>query len=142
MTARTVIEAILGLSALVAIWYSNLPPKVPVGQFHVADKASELKIIPTEQLKCGTITVYVPIAKKEVDLPPEIQEDKNKFVLDASTIKSDRHNQELVTVYDQVTGKTESLVKDTPYPWLQALQTGYIGVGYGYTGFNGQKGYQ
>ena len=142
MTPRTIIEAFLVLTALVAIWYSNLPQKAPVGQYQVPQKAPELKLVPTEQLTCKPITVYIPIAKKEVQLPPDIQADKDKFVLDATTINSARHPQELVTIFDDKTGKTQSLIREQAYPWIQALQTGYVGVGYGYTGFQGQRGYQ
>jgi len=130
MSARTIIEILAGVFLSILLWNSTRDHPAPVGQYVAPQKAPELKIIPTEQLTCKPITVYVPIAKTEVDLPAEVAQDTNKFVLDANTIKSDRHPQELVTVYDDKSGKVTSLIREKDYPWLQALQTGYIGVGY------------
>lgn len=141
MSARTVLEAIVAIVFIVTLWYVNLPKDAPVGQYQVAQKASELKLVPTEKLTCEPITVYLPSAKEKVDLPPAIQADKNKFVLDASILPTNRHPQELVTVYDSKTGETSSLVRETAYPWMQALQTGYVGVGYGYTNGLSQRAY-
>ena len=140
MSYRTILEIVASVFVAILLWNAARDKTVPVGQYHEAQKAPEIKLVPTEQLTCKPITVYVPIAKQETQLPPEIANDKDKFVLSADTIKSDRHPQELVTVYDDKTGKVESFTRKTDYPWLQALQTGYVGVGYGFTGRK-QSGY-
>ena len=130
MSARTIIELVCAGLFAIGIWYASLSKDAPVGVYHEAQKAPELKVTPTETLTCKPITVYVPLAKQQTDLPPDIQKDTSKFVLDASTFQSSRHPQELVTIYDDKTGKVESLVRTKEYPWMQALQTGYMGVGY------------
>ena len=141
MSARTIAEIVACILLLCTWWYYDQPPKVPVGEYHVAPKAPEVKAIPQVQLACKPVYVYLPAAKEKLDLPPETKADPDKYVLDASTIRSDRHPQELVTVYDDKTGKVESVTRKTDYPWLQALQTGYVGVGYSWIGQTGYSAF-
>lgn len=141
MSYRTILELVAASFLSILLWNESRSHPAPVGQYQSAQVAPEVKNIPREKLNCKPIYVYLPAAKSTTNLPPEIKNDPNKYVLNDSTISSSRRPQELVTIYDAQTGENKTLVRESDYPWLQTLQTGYIGMGYGYTNGITQKGY-
>jgi len=71
-------------------------------------------------------------AKANLKLPAAVQADPNQQVVAASQIKSDLHSQTVSTVINTETGKTETFVKQDPYPWFAVETRGEIKLAHGY----------
>jgi len=113
------------------IWYIFTPKPASVGEWHQEPSAPEIKGIPKENITPSKVAVYSPIAKSKLDLPPDVQNDKDKYVLSTSKLPTDTHPQDVVTIIDKNTGNTETLVRREPYPWLAAEQSGEFRFDYG-----------
>jgi len=131
------LEWLVGLLVLILVavimWDHFKPAPAPVGQWGAAETSKLVKDVMTEQLKMSkTLTVYAPAAKQKLKLPPEVQNDPDKYVLAASTVKPSLRSTTVTDVVDKETGVTTTLTRTEPYPLIAALQTGEVRVDYGY----------
>jgi hypothetical protein len=140
LTLRTKLEIAASLIFLAVLWWVATPKPAPVGRWNTAKTAPQVATTPTQQLQCRPVVVYLPSAKPALDMPPDVQADKHKYVLAANQVKPDLHRQTLTTIYDENTGQTETLYRREPYPLLAAEQTGEVWVGYGVKNGGGRIG--
>lgn len=121
-------------AVVAALWWYLTPPPAQVGQWTTATTAPQIKNVPDATITPAKVIVKAPIAKKKLKLPPEIQDDPNKHVLDAVRIKKDTHPVTVTTVIDEATGEVKTIVRREPLPWLALEQTGELRLDYGWKG--------
>lgn len=131
MTLRTKIEVLVALLAAGIIWYYATPKLSPVQQWQPAKVAPQIALVHKQDIVPPKVSVYMPVAKRKLDLPAVVQEDPHSYVLDSVRLPSDRHPQTVTTLIDEQTGQTETLVRREPLPWLAAEQTGEARVDIG-----------
>lgn len=130
---RTQAEIAIIAALLAVIWYLSLPSDQPVNEWHPATPAPQVAPLAKEPAKVPQVYVYPKKAKESLNLPQPIKDDPTKQVIEATRVQCDEHPQTVTTIVDTTTGKTETLVRVEPLPWLAAEQHGSIGVGYGLT---------
>ena len=129
-------KAMLGLLAIVAafiavkLWRDNTIT-APVGVYSLAKVAPEMKSIPIIAIHPKTVQVYAPIAVAKLKLPDSM---KNQVVVAANEVKATPRPQAIVTTLNPDTGEVTTIVRQDPYKWLQATQTGEVRLAYGYRG--------
>jgi cytoskeletal protein RodZ len=91
---------------------------VPVHQPVTAAPAPEVKAAPVEQIQPPKLTVYQAPVKEKLHLAQPIVDDVHEHVLSAVSVKADDHPQTVVSVVDDQTGATQTLVEREPLPLL------------------------
>lgn len=127
---KQLVANILILAIIAAWWYSH-PRDNPVNTTVPAHPAPELDNRPKQDITPPKVAVYTPPTKKKLDLPPEVQDDPNKYVLGSAKLPSDTHTHTITTVIDQQTGAVQIFDRRDPLPWLAAEQTGELRIDYG-----------
>lgn len=133
MSWRARIEIVVLVIFCAVVWYLATPAPAPVNEWHPATPAPQVKPLEKAPVKVQYIYVYPNKAKDSLNLPQPIKDDPAKQVIEATRVQADEHPQTVTTILDITTGKTETLVRIEPLPWLAAEQHGSIGVGYGLT---------
>lgn len=131
MTWRTKLELAAALIAGGLVWYFATPRPAPVAGWQPAPPMPQLAATPTETIKPPAVRVYAPMAKKQLDLPTEVQNDPGLYVLSTARLSADTRRRDVTTLINKNTGATETLVRREPYPWLAAEQTGELRLDYG-----------
>jgi hypothetical protein len=129
---KYIIGIALVITMAVLAWWHFTPTSAPVGQATLARVAPQVIAVPTQTIKPPSVKVYAPVAKKRLELPDQIQNDPNQYVLTASRLPSDTHPQTVTTVINRETGDVQTFFRREPYPLLKAEQAGHIRLGYGY----------
>ena len=114
------------------IYSMRLPSVVPIKQWMPATPATQTILIPKVTIQPPRVEVYAPAAKTRLKLPEPIVADPAAHVIAATRIEAGDHPSSIVTLIDERTGATETLVRREPLPWLAARQTGEIRLDYGY----------
>lgn len=120
------------LLAAVALWASFRHPPAPVGTTVPATPAKELQNVPRQDIALPKVPVYTPPAKKKLDLPMDVQDDPNKYVLGSAKLPADTHPHTITTVIDYKTGSVQTFDRRDALSWLAAEQTGEIRLEYGF----------
>jgi len=124
------IYAIALLGWLLAAWqYTHPEPKTPPAER--AQTSPHVDNIGKEDVHPEKVEAYKSKAKKTTKLPKDVQDDKNKHVLDSSQIPADDNDTTVTTVLDEKTGKVETYVKTEPKPWLASGNHGEVRLEYG-----------
>lgn len=132
----------VALVVVIAImWWDHRPKPAPVHAPMVATPNKALASTPTTiiQPKAGVV-VYVPAAKKKVELPPEVQNNPSAFVIGSSSLKESDRPQTVTTTIDANTGQAQTFVTQEPYPWLAAENHRSVTVSYGIKGYSSVQG--
>lgn len=127
-----ILFVMLSIFAMVWHFFTTHPP--PVGSVVPATQAPELKRAPKQDIAPAKVSVYTPPAKKKLNLPTDIQDDPNKYVLGSAKLPSDTRPHTITTVIDSTTGEVQTFDRRDPLPWLAAEQTGEVRVDYGLKG--------
>ncbi|MFA6064051.1 MAG: hypothetical protein WC736_15790 [Gallionella sp.] len=132
METRTKLELAAACSALVALWYVSLPADhQDTGQTTRPEVADELRGAGKTAITPPKVPVYKPEAKNDLDLPPDVIADPNKYVAAAVTIPRDTHPHTVTATIDAKTGVIDMFDRRDPLPWLAAEQTCYVRLSYG-----------
>ena len=123
---------LIGLVVLALAWNYFRSKPAPVGTTIVATPAAELKNQPKQDIAPPKVSVYTAPAKKKLNLPADVQDDPNKYVLGSAKLPADTHPHTITTVIDAKTGEVQTYDRRDPLPWLAAEQTGEIRIDYGY----------
>jgi hypothetical protein len=123
---------LIGLVVLALAWNYFRAKPAPIGSVVIAKPAPELKNAPKQDIMPPKVSVYTPPAKKKLDLPADVQDDPNKYVLGSAKLPADTHPHTVTTVIDAKTGEVRTYDRRDPLPWLAAEQTGEIRIDYGY----------
>lgn len=123
--------AIIALVVALAfeVWKHNVPEPQPVGEYHAATFAPQVKDIPKVMAKVSQVEVYSPAAAARLKLPDSMKE---KPVVAATECKSDPRPQTIVTVIDPSTGKSDTVVRAEAYRFLAAENVREAMIAYGY----------
>jgi hypothetical protein len=124
-------EALIVGVCVFSLWSHFKPAPATVGEYIVPKTSPAVLLVPTVTLTPPKVIALAPVAKNKLNLPPEIQNDPNKYVLGTAKLPADTHPSTIVPVFDVSTGKTEINVRRDPLPWLAAESAGYVSVGYG-----------
>lgn len=119
------------LVILALVWWYFTPRPAPVGSTVVAQKAPELKNVPRQNIAPPKVPVYEPPAKAKLDLPADIQDDPNKYVLGSVKLPNDTHPHTVTTVIDATTGEVQTFDRRDPLPWFKPEQNGEVRIDYG-----------
>lgn len=120
-----------GLVVLATAWQVFRDKPAPVGSTVVAKPAAELRGIPHQDITPPKVQAYAPPAKKKLDLPADVQDDPNKYVLDSVKLPNDTHPHTITTVIDATTGEVQTFDRRDPLPWFRPEQTGEVRIDYG-----------
>ncbi|HEY6019807.1 MAG TPA: hypothetical protein VIY48_07850 [Candidatus Paceibacterota bacterium] len=131
MELRTKAEIAAVMAFCVVLWQVSRPKTEPTGTTTSATTAPELKGADKQDITPPKVPVYTLPAKQKLQLPPDVQDDPNKYVLASSKLPNDTHTHTVTTVIDQKTGQAQTYDRRDPYPWLAAEQSGSLWVGYG-----------
>jgi hypothetical protein len=110
--------------ALASHHYFSAPPKAPVEKWTPAKPSPQVAAIARQEIKLPAVIVYAPKAKQTLDLPDEILNDTNKYVLQATRLPSDTHPATVTTLIDQTTGEVQTYVRRELLPWFAFEHTG------------------
>lgn len=134
--------AAAALALLVLLWASMHQERTAVGTAMPAVPAPEVahETKADTPIQSGTVKTYAPAVKRNLNLPPQVQADDTKQVLEASKVPADDHSQIVTTLVDTKNGKTETYVTREPLPWLAFDYTGDAGAYYGLR--NGVKAFR
>lgn len=122
---------LVGLIVLALAWNYFRDKPAPVGTTVLAKPAAELRGVPRQDIAPPKVPVYAPPAKKKLDLPADVQNDPNKYVLDSVKLPNDTHPHTVTTVIDEKTGEVQTFVRRDPLPWFKPEQTGEVRIDYG-----------
>jgi hypothetical protein len=136
--AELLFAGLILVGVLVFIWDRLTPPPSPVGAYAVAVPNKVLASVPKEVIQPKSLKVYSKPAKKKLNLPDEIQQDDNMYVLSSSTLKHDYHPQTVTTIVDKETGETRVLPRREAYPWFAFEQTGSTELTCGFKTISGK----
>jgi hypothetical protein len=125
------------LLASAGFWYAAAHQPAPVNAWQAAKPAEQVANLPTQPIKPPSVIVYTPKAKGKLDLPAEIQNDPDKYVLASTKLPNDTHPATVTTVIDQKTGKAETYVRHDPLPWLAFENSGEARIDYGIKSITG-----
>lgn len=120
------------LASLALAWWHFKPIPAPVGSTVLAQKAPELKKAKRKDIAPPKVPVYEPPVKAKLDLPADIQDDPDKYVLDSVKLPNDTHPHTVTTVIDAKTGEVQMFDRRDPLPWFAARQTGEVRLDYGF----------
>lgn len=124
-----IIAALLAVGAIIFNFTQSARP--PVGTTVPATRAPELNKVPKQDITPPKVAVYKPPAKKKLALPPEVQDDPNKYVLDSTRLPNDTHPHTVTTVIDAHTGEVQTYDRRDPLPWLAAERSNELRLDYG-----------
>lgn len=112
-------------------YYRPLPP---VGVHVPATVAPEVKHLTTTKTIIKECAIYVlpPLAKTELELPPEVQTNLATHVVAASRVGSSRYDHTVTTLVNDQTGVFNTLIREEPLALFRVKQSGYAGIGYGF----------
>ncbi len=130
--AERIIVYLALIVACVTLWSSFTPAPAPVSQWTPAKVSPMVANVPTVQVKIPKVTVFSAPAKKKLKLPESIITNPDEHVIAATQIKADQHPQTVVTVINSETGKSETITRRDPYPWIAIEKQGEIRLDYGY----------
>lgn len=120
-----------GLVVLATAWQVFRDKPAPVGSTVLAKPAAELRGAKHQDITPPKVPVYAPPVKKKLDLPPAVQDDPNKYVLDSVKLPNDTHPHTVTTVIDATTGEVQTFDRRDPLPWFKPEQTGEVRIDYG-----------
>lgn len=120
-----------GLVVLATSWQTFRDKPAPVGSTVVAKPAAELRGAQHQDITPPKVPVYAPPVKKKLGLPPVVQDDPNKYVLDSVKLPNDTHPHTVTTVIDATTGEVQTFDRRDPLPWFKPEQTGEVRIDYG-----------
>lgn len=123
----------MSVGVVIGAWICSTPPE-PVGKWQPAKQDKRIAGAGTETVKPTDCAVVVakPAAKQQLDLPPEIRDNPQKHVSSAVIIQPGERYQSVVGIFDESTGKTDTLTQRMAYPLLATEHRGRAGFGYGY----------
>lgn len=121
---------IMILIAGLVLWMLQPTPQ-PVDTWHPAEPDKRLSTVPKVDITPPKVPVYTAPAKRKLNLPDEIKDDPNKYVLTSARLPKDTHPQTVTTVIDKQTGEVQTLFRQEPHPWLAVEQTGELRLDYG-----------
>lgn len=126
---KAIVSALLACFVVAWLAHDRSTPKV--GETVVAAPAAELEGNPTETITPKHVQAYKPQAKEQLGLPPEVANDKNKYVLGSAKIPADHHSHLVTPVMDKTTGVVQIFDKTEPSPWAAWDDGGGIGFYFG-----------
>lgn len=132
MNLRAKVEIAAMIAFCVVLWQVSRPKTESAGTITRAMIAPELKHADKQNITPPKVPVYTPSAKHKLQLPPDVQDDPNKYVLASNKLQNDIHTHTITTVINQQTGQVQTYDRRDPYPWLAAEQNGESGIYYGY----------
>lgn len=94
-------------------------------------QVTKVATVGTEVIKPAAVKVYKPEAKRKLNLPQEVQEDKDKAVVSSVKVDYSLKPQAVTTVLDTQTGEATTYVNDEPRPWLDFRDSGSASLAYG-----------
>lgn len=106
------------------VWQRFQPPAVE------GKVAPAIANLPTETIPIKSVKVYVPAAKKKLDLPKDVQADPTAHVTAATTVTCDDRDKTVTSVLND-DGRTTMFVKSNPLPWFQREKTTQFSLDYG-----------
>jgi len=109
-----------------AAWQNLQPPAVE------GKTAPAIAGLPTEIIPIKSVKVFVPAAKKKLDLPKDVQADRALHVTGATTVACDERDKTVSSVLSEQTGETEMFVKLDPLPWFARERTTDLSLDYGF----------
>ena len=105
---------------------------MPTGTHIVAKPAPEVAKVETEAVEIAPpIRVYKPVAKKNLKLPDNIQQDEKKHVIASTKTANDERQHTVTTIIDSSTGESVTYDRVDPQPWLAVNTKSEIGLYYG-----------
>ena len=129
-----IIVVVFCAGALASHHYFSASSKAPTEKWTPAPPAPQIDAIPRQEIKLPAVMVYAPKAKQKLDLPDEILNDPDKYVLQATRLPNDTHPATVTTVIDQQTGEVQTYVRREPLPWFAIEQTGEARIDVGIKG--------
>jgi len=114
----------------VAAWFHWKPTPTPVGQVVVAPESKAMTGVADETIHPKQVIVKAPEAKKKQGLPTNVINDPKQHVITGVSLKISDHPQEVTSVINETTGKTEIYVTEKPLPWLAAENKREVRVDY------------
>lgn len=132
INAERIIVYLALIVACVMLWSSFTPSPAPVSQWTPAKIAPVVAAVRTVQIEIPKVTVFSAPAKAKLKLPDVLVQNPDAHVIAATQVKADMRPQTVVTVIDAITGKSETITRREPYPWVAFTQTGEIRLDYGY----------
>jgi hypothetical protein len=114
-------------------WLANKPTP-PAGEWTAPKKDGRIADVGTEPIKPKDCTVIAakPAAKEKLGLPDQVKQDPKKHIISAVIIQPDERPQSCVGIFDEFTGKTDTLTQRMAYPLLATEQRGRFGLAAGY----------
>lgn len=119
------------LGALGGSYYASSSAPAPTEKWTPAQPAPQVDTVPKQTIKPPEVQVYAPRAKQKLELPDEILNDPNLYVLQSTRLPSDTHPATVTTLIDQNTGQVQTFVRREPLPWFATEQTGEVRIDVG-----------
>lgn len=127
------LAAFLLLAAwLVWLWYGKRDA-LPTKSYQAAPPAPAVAGVSTVDHPAPPVIKVIPkaVASKKLDLPADVAGNDNKQVISTADIAPAPYGATTVTVMDNTTGDSTTLVKAKPKAVFAFLRTGAVGVRYG-----------
>ncbi|MEK6849143.1 MAG: hypothetical protein AABY01_01085 [Nanoarchaeota archaeon] len=118
------------IAAGILIWMFK-PSHEHIGQWTPTTPAPQIRDVPHVDIKPPKVRAFAPKAKNKLDLPQDIKDDPDKYVLTSSLLPSDRSPVTFTTVIDAKTGDVQMFERHEPTPWLAVEQAGELRLDYG-----------
>ncbi len=109
---------------VMAAWQHAQPPAIE------GKTAAAIANVKTETIPIKSVVAYAAPAKRKLDLPKSVQDNKDDHVLAAVTVDGAANNKTVTAVID-AEGKTELYIKNEPSPWLASEKTTEFSLDYG-----------
>lgn len=127
---------VMSIIAAAAFWFwvgSGGTPAQPAPVATLAPPAPQIADTGIELIKLTQPLQVAPAAvKPKLKLPPAVQADPARHVVEATRIEPSERPVTVTTVIDERTGEAEAYVVHEPQPWLDTAQRGdaglYVGI--------------
>lgn len=128
---------LLAIGAIGGHYYTKASAPAITEQWTTSQPAPQVAAVPTQKIKPKAVKVYAPKAKQKLELPPEIQNDPNLYVLQSSRLPANAHPATLTTIFDEKSGEVQTYVRHEPLPWFATESTGEARIDYGIKAITG-----
>ncbi len=137
--AATTIAVVLATLYVLWCWYRPAPA-ISTAVFAPAKISKQVGEVPMVAVPVASIQVIPKaVAKKKLRLPQMVVDDPGKEVVSAIDIPPTRGGATSITLIDTRTGRTETLVRETPRPFLALEVATEVGMRYGLSTAGGQR---
>lgn len=125
---KSLLILVLVMGLAYVAWLRFSPQPAPVGSIVPAKVALAAKAIPKVIRHPKAVKTYASAAKRTLQLPKLIADDKNMQVLASSSVDPDSHPHTITTLLNIETGDITTVDRREALPWLTIRRSGALGL--------------